>query len=59
MDYNNMNYNNMNYNNNMNYYNNIEPIKYDNKWNTYPNVWNRQFTEERLDKLVRMVKDGE
>lgn len=40
-------------------YNNIEPIKYDDEWNTYSNVWNRPFTEERFDKIVRMVKDDE
>ncbi len=36
-------------------YNNGELIKYNNYWN----VWNRQFTTERFDKLVKVVKDNE
>jgi hypothetical protein len=40
-------------------YNNREfDDTYSNVWNN-PRVWNRPFTEERLDKLVRMVKDNE
>jgi hypothetical protein len=40
-------------------YNNREfYYTYFNVWNN-PRVWNRPFTEERLDKLVRMVKDNE
>jgi hypothetical protein len=42
---------------NVEVYNNRE--QYFNVWNNNPRVWNRPFTEERLDKIVRMVKDNE
>jgi hypothetical protein len=41
---------------NVEVYNNRE--QYFNVWNNNPRVWNRPFTEERLDKIVRMVKNN-